>query len=150
MSEGSLNNERLNSDVHNYMKGMSDDHRCYLRGAARKVDESHTFSNFREEYANANDANMVRKQAAADQRKRNADERLRKLQEFEPVLNLEGKTIEDDRVERMKTQLRWHRDISGDGEIPTGFHGFKKEKLWDTMTEAVKRHQERGTGNEGE
>jgi hypothetical protein len=63
MSGGSLNNERLNLDMHNYMKGMSNNHRCCLQGAACKVDESHAFSNFCEEYANANDANMAQKQA---------------------------------------------------------------------------------------
>jgi hypothetical protein len=147
--KGLLTNARLNPDVHGYMEEMSDDRRRHLRGAARKVDESHAFSNFRDEYANANNADMARKQAAAEQKKKNADERLRKLQEFEPILNLEGKAIEDDRVERMKTQLRWHREIGGDREIPTGFHSFKKEKLWDTVNQAVKRHQEKCTGHEG-
>lgn len=131
------------------MEEMSDDRRRHLRGAARKVDESHAFSNFRDEYANANNADMARKQAAAEQKMKNADERLRKLREFEPILNLEGKVIEDDRVERMKTQLRWHREIGGDREIPTGFHSFKKEKLWDTVNQAVKRHQEKCTSHEG-
>jgi len=131
------------------MKDMSDDSRRHLRGAARKVDESHAFSNFREEYANANIADMAQKRAAADQKKKNADKRLRKLQKFEPVLNLEGKTIKDDRVERMKDQLRWHRAIGGDSEIPSGFNSFKKEKLWDTMKQAVKRHHEKNTGHKG-
>jgi len=113
-----LTNPRLNPDVHNYMKGMSDDRRCHLQGAARKIDQSHIFSNFREDYANTNDADMAQKRAAADQKKRNVDERLRKLQEFKPVLDLKGKTIGDAHVEHMKTQLRWHRDIGGDDEIP--------------------------------
>jgi hypothetical protein len=149
MLEGSLSNPRLNPDVHGYMKNMSDNRWRHLWGAAREVDESHAFSNFREEYANANDANMAQKQAAADQKKKNTDERLRKLQEFEPVLNLEGKTIEEDRVERMKTQLRWHQAISGDSEVPTSFNSFKKEKLWETMNQAVKRHQEKTMGHKG-
>ncbi|KAF9645629.1 hypothetical protein BDM02DRAFT_3262776 [Thelephora ganbajun] len=144
-----LNNVRLNPDVHGYMKNMSDDRRCHLRGAARKVDQSHAFSNFREEYANANDANMARKQAATDQKKKNTDERLKKLREFRPILNLKGKTIESARVEHMKTQLRWHRVIGGDSEIPLGFNHFKKEKLWDTVNQAVKRHQKK-IGHKGD
>jgi len=128
---------------------MSNDRRRHLRGAARKVDQSHTFSNFREEYANANDADMARKQVAADQKKKNADERLKKLQKFEPVLDFEGKVIRNARVEHMKTQLRWHRDIAGDNEIPAGFNNFKKEKLWDTVNQAVKRHRGKNTGCKG-
>ena len=128
---------------------MSDDRRRHLRGAARRADQSHTFSNFREEYANANDAEMVRKQAAADQKKKNADEQLKKLREFEPILNFEGMTIKDARVETMKTQLRWHRVIGLDSNIPTGFNQFKKEKLWDTVNQAVKRHRERNIHSEG-
>lgn len=81
---------------------------------------------------------MARKQEAADRKKKNADERLRKLREFEPILNFEGKLMKDARVEQMKTQLRWHRLIDGDDEIPTGFNDFKKQKLWDTVNQAVK------------
>lgn len=148
--KGSLNHTmRLNPDVYGYMKDMPDNRRCHLRGAARKVDQSHCFSNFREEYANANDADMARKQAAANQKKKNADEQLKKLQAFQPILDLEKMTIEDARVETMKTQLRWHRAIGGDSEIPTGFHNFKKEKLWDTVNEAVKRHRERNASSKG-
>lgn len=131
------------------MKDMSDDRRRHLRGAARKVDESHAFGNFREQYAEANDADAAQKQAAADRKKEKADQQLKKLQEFEPVLNLDGKTVEDDRVERMKAQLRWHRAIGGDSEIPMGFNRFKKVKLWDTMSQAVKRHQEKNIGHKG-
>jgi hypothetical protein len=131
------------------MKDMSDNRRCYLRGAARKVDQSHSFDNFRDEYANANDADMARKQAAADQKKKNTDKRLKKLQEFKPILNFEGKTINDTRVETMKTQLRWHRVIDGDSDIPPGFNSFKKEKLWETVNQAVKRYQEKQTCHKG-
>jgi len=134
----------LNPDVYSYMKGMSEDRRRHLRGAARKVDESHVFSNFREEYAKANDADAARKQAAADQRKEKADKCLTKLQKFKPVLDLKGKVMEKDRVERMKTQLRWHRVIGGDDDIPPGFYNFNKQKLWDTMDQAIKRHRKKG------
>jgi len=147
--EGILNDIRLNPGVHYYMMGMSDDRRRHLRGAAREVDESHAFRNFRTEYAKANDADAARKQAAADQKKEKSDERLRKLLEFEPVLNLEGKAERDDRVERMKNQLRWHRAVDGDNEIPPGFNNFKKEKLWETMSQAIKRYQEKNVCNEG-
>ena len=87
---------------------MSTDRRRHLRGAARKVDQSHSFSNFREEYADANEADMTRKRVAADKKKRNMDQRLKRLQDFEPILSLEGKVIGDMRVEDMKKQLRWH------------------------------------------
>ena len=132
------------------MKDMSNDRRRHLRGAARKVDESHPFSKFREEYADANNADMLQKQAAVDQRKKNADKRLRKLQEFELILDFDGKAIEDACVEQMKTQLRWHRVIDGDSEIPPGFNTFKKEKLWDIVNQAVKRHQEKDSNRKGE
>jgi hypothetical protein len=128
------------------MKEMSEDRRRYLRGAAREVDESHAFSNFRNEFAEANNADMARKQVDADRKKKNADQRLKKLQEFEPILNLEGKTFEDARVEHMKSQLRWHRVIDGDNEIPTGFNSFNKQKLWETVNEAVRRYQEKHKG----
>jgi len=101
------------------------------------------------EYVKANDADAIQKQAATDQKKKNADDRLRTLQEFEPVLDLEGKVERDDRVECMKAQLRWHRAIGGDNEIPLGFNNFKKEKLWETMSQAVKRHQKKNTSNKG-
>src|SRR3977135_1445962 len=126
-STGSLKYKRLNPDVYRYLNDMSNDCRRYVRGAARKVDESHVFSNFREEYAKANNADAAQKRAAADQRKEKADRRLAELQKFTPVLNLEGKTMGQDRVERMKTQLRWHRVIGGDEDIPSGFHSFKKQ-----------------------
>jgi len=129
---------------------MSEDHRHYLRGAARKVDESHAFSNFREEYAKANDADAAQKRAAINQRKEKADKRLTDLQRFKPVLDLEGKMMEDDRVERMKTQLRWHRVIGGDDDIPPGFYNFNKQKLWDTMDQAIKRHRKKGLDHNGE
>ena len=128
---------------------MSNDRRRHLRATARKVDQSHVFSNFREEYAAANNADMAQKQATADRKKKNADERLKKLQEFKPILNLVGKMIKNARVEHMKTQLRWHLVIGGDNEIPPGFSQFKKEKLWDTLGQAVKRHQEKNMGCEG-
>ena len=124
------------------MKDMSDNRRRHLRGAARKVDESHRFSNFREEYARANDADAAQKRAATDRKKKNASKRLEKLQEFEPVLNLDGKTFEGARVEHMKTQLKWHRTICGDNEVPHYFHRFNKGKLWDAVGKAVKRYWE--------
>lgn len=132
-----------------YIMDMSGDCRRYLRGAARKVDESHPFRNFREDYAKANNAIAAQKQAATVRKKKNADKRLEELQEFEPDLNLEGWVIDDARVDRMTTQLRWHRHIGGDGEIPPLSH-LNKEKLWDAMKQAVKRHQEKNTDNEGE
>ena len=147
---GLLKGTRLNPDVYAYMGNMSDIRRRHLRGAARKVDESHMFSNFREEYAKANDADAAQKQAATDQRREKADKRLTELQEFEPVLNLDGKMIKQDRVERMKEQLRWHRTIGGDGDIPPGFNNFNKEKLWDTMVQAIERHGRGKPGHDGE
>ena len=141
---------RLNPDVHCYVKDMPDDRRRHLRVAAREVDESHVYSNFREDYAKAGDADAVQKRAAADQKKKTADERLRKLQEFEPILNLEGKTVGGDLAKRMLIQLRWHRVIGGDSEIPPGFNSFNKEKLWDTMSQAIKRHQEKDVVHKGE
>ena len=95
-----MKNARLNPDVHNYLEDMSDVRRCHLQGAACKIDESHCFSNFCEEYANANDADMARKQEAVDWKKRNADERLRKLWEFELILSFKGKLMKDARCQR--------------------------------------------------
>ena len=132
------------------MKDMPNNRRCHLRGAAREVDQGHAFSNFREELASANEADMAQKQAAMDKKKENAEKRLKELQDFKPILDLKGKTINDARVDTMKKQLRWHRDIGGDDEIPPGFHHFKKVELWDTVTEAVKRHQAKQIGCEGE
>jgi hypothetical protein len=57
--------------------------------------------------------------------------------------------MEDTRVEHMKTQLRWHRVIDDDDEIPAGFNSFKKQKLWDTVNQAVKRHQEKTICHKG-
>jgi hypothetical protein len=131
------------------MKDMSSNRRRHLRGAARKVNQSHSFNNFREEYAAANDADMARKQTNTDRKKKNVDQRLKKLQEFKPFLSLKGKVIGDMRVEKMKTQLRWHRVIDGDSEIPPGFNNFKKQKLWDTVNEAVKRRQEKSACPKG-
>jgi hypothetical protein len=131
------------------MKDMPDDRRRHLRGAAREFDQSHSYNNFHQEYADANDANMAQKQEAADQKKKKTDQRLKDLQEFKPVLDFEGKVINDARVEHMKTQLRWHRIIDGDDEIPKGFHSFNKQKLWDTVNQAVKRFKEKNVGNKG-
>ena len=131
------------------MNKMSNERRCHLRGAAREVDESHAFSNFREEYAQANDADAAQKQAASDQRKEKANKRLAELREFNPVLDLKGKTIEQDHVERMKTQLRWHQVIGGDKDVSPGFYSFNKQKLWDTMNQAIRRHQAKHSGCNG-
>ena len=80
---------------------MPDDCQQHLRVAAHEVDESHVYSNFREDYVKAGDADAVQKRAAADEKKKTADEWLRKLQEFEPILNLEGKTVGGDLSKRM-------------------------------------------------
>jgi len=128
------------------MKDMSNDRRRHLRGAAREVDESCAFSNFHEDFAKANDADAAQKRAATDERKEKAEKQLADLQAFEPVLCLEGKTIQGDRVERMKKQLRWHRIIGGDKAIPPGFNSFTKQKLWETMGEAIERHQAKNVG----
>lgn len=132
------------------MKVMPDNHRHHLRGAARKVDESHAFNNFREKFADANDADMAQRQAAMDQKRENAEKRLKELQDFEPILDLEGETINNARVDTMKKQLRWHRDIGGDDEIPPGFYRFKKVELWNAVTQAVERHREKQMGYKGE
>ena len=135
--------------MHGYIKDMSDDRRCHLQGAACKVDQSHSFSNLRKEYANANDAAMAQKQAANEKKKKKTENQVKKLQEFKPILDFKGKVIEDARVEHMKMQLRWHRVIDGDNKIPTGFNNFKKQQLWDTVNQAVKRHQDKNTGCTG-
>lgn len=146
---GLLKGIRLNPDVYAYMKDMPETRRRHLRGAARKVDEAHVFSNFREEYTKASDADAAQKRAATDQKKEKADKRLTELQEFKPVLNLDGKTIGQDRVDRMKNQLRWHRVIGGDEDIPSGFYNFNKQKLWDTMVQAIERHESGNPGHDG-
>ncbi|KAF9779153.1 hypothetical protein BJ322DRAFT_1172093, partial [Thelephora terrestris] len=133
---------KLNPDVHGYMKNMSSRRRFHLRGAARKVDQSHAFDNFRDEYADANAANAAQKQADVDRRKKKADARLAKLQAFNPILNLTGRKMGDDRVDRMKEQLRWHREIDGDKDVPPYSH-LKKAELWEAMTQAVERYQVR-------
>ena len=114
-----------------------------------KVDQSHIFSNFCKEYAAANNADMAQKQATADRKKKNADEQPKKLWEFKPILNLMGKMIKNACVEHMKTQLQWHCVIGSDNEIPPGFSQFKKEKLWDTLSQAVKWYQEKNMGCKG-
>lgn len=131
------------------MKNMSSERRFHLRGAARKVDQSHTFRNFREEYADANAVNAVQKQAATDQKKQKAVVRLAKLQAFKPVLDLTGRRIEDDRVDRMKEQLRWHREIGGDKDIPP-YSNLKKPALWDAMNRAVQRYRAQSLDREGQ
>lgn len=78
-----------------------------------------------------------------DKKKENADKRLKELQDFKLMLDLKGKTIKDAHADTMKKQLRWHWDIGDDDEIPPGFHHFKKVELWNAVTEAVKRHQEK-------
>lgn len=146
---GLLKNIRLNPDVYAYMKDMSNARRRHLRGAAREVDESHEYGDFREEYAKAGDADAAQKRAAADKRKEKVEKQLSELQEFKPVLDLKGKTFGGARVDQMKLQLRWHRVIGGDEDIPPGFHGFNKQKLWDNVNLAVKRHQARNIDHDG-
>jgi len=140
---------RFNSDVYAYMNDMSTAQRRHLRGAAREVDEDHVFSNFRQEYAVANDTAAAQKQVATDQRKERADKKFTDLQAFKPVFRLGEILFKDDRVTRMKTQLKWHREIDGDKDIPKNFHDFNKQKLWDTMNEAIEKRQKKDPGCNG-
>ena len=132
------------------MGNMSNTRRRHLRGAACEVDENHVFSNFCEEYAEANDADTAQKRAAADQRKEKAEKWLMELREFKPVLSLNRWTINQDRVKRMTRQLQWHRDIGNDNDIPPGFHSFNKQELWDSINQAIERYQKRGPCDDGE
>jgi hypothetical protein len=49
--------------------------------------------------------------------------------------------MEENRGERMKSQLRWHWEIGGDKDVLPYSH-LKKSKLCKETTKAVKRHQE--------
>ena len=96
---------------------MRPEGRTYLWGAAQAIDQRNPFRSFRQEFADANAANVTQKQADIDRKKKKSDEQTARVQAFEPVLDLASWTIDDNHVPRMKGQLQWHRDVVAHGNI---------------------------------
>jgi hypothetical protein len=134
---------RLNPGTVDYMANLSPDCRRYLRGAARDRDRSKEYQGFLLSQAHEDAKTAKDKRAAADRRKKRVDDRMVKLNAFEPILNLKRlmkMTVDGDRADRIKGQLSWHKSIGGDVNIPHGFHAFRKAKAWVAMVNAVRRH----------
>ena len=114
-----------------------------LRGMAQEQDQSKAHQRFLLSQAQEDVKTAKEKRAAADRRKKRADDRMDKLNKFEPILSLKRlkkMTVDGDKVTRIKGQLSWHRHVGGDVNIPKGFHGFRKVVAWVAMVRAVERH----------
>jgi hypothetical protein len=134
---------RLNPGVIGYMSDLSPDCRCYLRGAARKQDQSTEHRDFLLSQAHEDATIAKEKRGAADRRKKRVHDRAVKLNAFKPILSLKRlkeMPVAGDKAIRIKEQLSWHKRIGGDVNIPRGFHSFRKTKAWVAMVKAVQRH----------
>jgi hypothetical protein len=125
---------RLNPGTVDCMANLSPDFRRYLRGTARERDRSKEYQGFLLSQVHEDAKTAKGKRAAADRRKKRVDDRMVKLNAFEPILNLKRlmkMTVDGDRADQIKGQLSWHKSIGGDVNIPHGFHA---------MVNAVRRH----------
>lgn len=120
--------------------------RQFARGEARRIDRSKAHQTQRQKLATASiDASnqRQRKQEASQQL---AAERLERLKASNPILDLEklrGTPYSDLRVDRLKEQLRWHRQVDGDEEIPKAISGLRKSDLLKEVLAAVGRWTQR-------
>lgn len=125
------------------MSKLSPTDRRNLRGMAREQDQSKGYQNFLLLQAQEDAKNAKEKRAVADRRKERANDRMDKLNKFEPILSLtqlKKMTANGDKATRIKDQLSWHRHVGGDVNIPKGFHAFRKAIAWAAMIRAVQRH----------
>ena len=135
--------QRLNPGTTEYMGNLSPDGKRFLRGQAREQDQKKAHSGFLLSQAEEDSRNAKEKRVAADRRKKRADDRVAKLNKFEPILSLKRlkeMTVDGDKVAWIKEQLSWHRHIGKDVNIPSGFHSFRKAKAWVAMIQAVRRN----------
>lgn len=137
--------QRLNSGVVDYTSDLSPECHHYLQGAAWEQDQNKTYQSFLLLQASEDAKTAKEKRVAANKCKKRLQDRMDKLDKFELILSLEQlkeMTVDHDKVGRIKDQLSWHRKISGDVNIPTGFHAFCKAKAWAAMIKAVQRHRQ--------
>ena len=125
------------------MSNLSPEDRCYLRGAAREQDQSKAHRGFLLSQAHEDAKTSKEKRAAADRRKERVNDRLKKLENCQPILSLrklKKKTMDGITLKEIKEQLSWHKRIGHDINIPPGFHSFRKARAWVALVRAVWRH----------
>lgn len=89
---------------------------------------------------------------AAEKAKGKAAERLALLEALNPVLNL--RRLQETgsggwTAKKIQEQIRWHRRIGGDTNLPTGVSKMKKAEAWVVMVRAVRRHLSGTSADEG-
>ena len=125
--------------------------RQFARGEARRIDASKARKIQRQKLATANIEVSKQRQKKQEASQQLAAERLERLKASNPILDLEklqGTLYNDLRVDRLREQLRWHRQIGGDEEIPKAISGLKKADLLKEVLAAVERRT-RGNTAEG-
>lgn len=126
------------------MSDLSPECRRYLRGTAREQDESKAYQSFFLTQAEEDVKVAKQKQTAADRRREKAKKSLATLNKFDPILSLKKLkklTIDGVNARLINKQLRWHKRIGGDVNIPNGYSTFRKAKAWVAMVKAVQRYK---------
>jgi len=126
------------------MSQMSLEGRQHLRMVARERDEGQADAKFRLAQAEADIMEAKERRGAAEKAKVKAAKQQADLEAFEPDLDLKKlqrtgptKAIT---VKQIQDQIKWHRRIGGDVNIPKNVDRRKKEGAWAIMVQAVQRH----------
>ena len=122
--------------------------RQFARGEARGIDRSKAQLTQRQKLAAANIEVSKARQRKQETSQRQAAERLERLKASDPILDLEtlrGTSYHDLRVDGLREQLRWHRQIDGDEEVPKAVSRLKKADLLREVLAAVERRTQRST-----
>ena len=134
------------NDVDDVTDFLSVELRRFARGEARKIDRSKARQAQRQKIAVAGMEASKGRQKKQEVSQREAAERLEQLKASNPILDLKklrDTPYGDLRVAGLKEQLRWHRQIDGDEEIPKAISGLKKAELLVEVISAVERRAER-------
>jgi hypothetical protein len=121
--------------------------RQFARGEARRIDRSKAHQTQRQRLATVKIEVLKEKERTREASKRQAAERLERLKASNPTLDLEklrGIPYSNLRVDGLREQLRWHRQIDGDEGVPKAISGLKKADLAREVFAAVER---RAQGN---
>jgi hypothetical protein len=136
------------NDVDNVTDFLSIELRRFARGEARRIDRSKARLTQRQKLATANIEVSKAKQRKQEASQQQAAERLERLKASDPILDLErlrGVPYRELRVDGLKEQLQWHRQIDGDEEVPKAISGLRKADLLKEVLAAVERRSEKNT-----
>ena len=118
----------------------------FARGEARRIDRSKVQQSQRHKLAAANLEVSRARQKKQEAIQQKAAERLQRLKDSAPILDLEklrGMAYRELSVIGLKDQLFWHREIDGDKEIPKAISALRKADLLHEVLAAVERRAQK-------